>query len=80
MLTCTHKLCQIAEVSRPLPLAGTRVIDFSRVLAGPLITQNLSYLGAEVIKIERPGHGDYTRTWGPPWHPGDYYCRHSTYY
>ena len=50
-----------------LPLAGVRVIDFSRVLAGPLVTQTLGDLGAEVIKIERPGHGDDTRTWGPPW-------------
>lgn len=80
MLTCTRKLCQIASVSKPLPLAGTRVIDFSRVLAGPLITQNLADLGAEVIKIERPGHGDDTRTWGPPWHSGDDNGRYSTYY
>jgi len=67
-------------VSKPLPLAGTRVIDFSRVLAGPLITQNLADLGAEVIKIERPGHGDDTRTWGPPWHSGDDNGQYSTYY
>ncbi|MFT5202668.1 MAG: crotonobetainyl-CoA:carnitine CoA-transferase CaiB-like acyl-CoA transferase [Candidatus Aldehydirespiratoraceae bacterium] len=67
-------------MSKPLPLAGTRVIDFSRVLAGPLITQNLADLGAEVIKIERPGHGDDTRTWGPPWHSGDDNGRYSTYY
>lgn len=50
------------------PLDGVRVIDFSRVLAGPLIGQLLGDLGADVIKVERPGHGDDTRTWGPPWH------------
>ena len=48
------------------PLDGIRVIDFSRVLAGPLIGQLLGDLGADVIKVERPGHGDDTRTWGPP--------------
>ncbi|MEO6581950.1 MAG: CaiB/BaiF CoA-transferase family protein [Sphingomicrobium sp.] len=50
------------------PLAGLRVLDLSRVLAGPWCTQLLGDLGAEVIKVERPGAGDDTRHWGPPWH------------
>lgn len=48
-------------------LSHLRVLDLTRVLAGPWCTQNLGDLGAEIIKIERPGGGDDTRQWGPPW-------------
>lgn len=55
------------ETARPTgPLAGLRVLDLSRVLAGPWSTQILGDLGAEVIKVEQPGQGDDTRRWGPP--------------
>ena len=51
-----------------LPLAGFKVLDLSRVLAGPWASQTLADLGADVIKIERPRAGDDTRSWGPPWY------------
>ena len=49
------------------PLAHVKVLDLSRVLAGPWAGQLLGDYGADVIKVERPGTGDDTRTWGPPY-------------
>ena len=56
-------------------LDGLLVADFSRVLAGPLATMTLADLGADVVKVERPGSGDDTRAWGPP-----FVAEGSTYY
>jgi crotonobetainyl-CoA:carnitine CoA-transferase CaiB-like acyl-CoA transferase len=58
-----------------MPLDGIRVLDLSRVLAGPYCTMLLADLGADVVKVERPGEGDETRTWGPPYAGGE-----STYF
>jgi crotonobetainyl-CoA:carnitine CoA-transferase CaiB-like acyl-CoA transferase len=55
----------------PLPLSRVRVVDLSRVLAGPYCTMVLADLGADVIKVERPQGGDETRTWGPPFAGGE---------
>ncbi len=66
---------------RPAPLAGKRVLDLSRVLAGPWCTMILADLGAEVIKVEHPQGGDDTRAWGPPWADGEsayYLCANRT--
>ncbi|MFG1228268.1 CaiB/BaiF CoA transferase family protein [Xanthobacter wiegelii] len=52
------------------PLAGLRVLELARILAGPWCGQLLADLGAEVVKVERPGGGDDTRTWGPPFLKG----------
>jgi crotonobetainyl-CoA:carnitine CoA-transferase CaiB-like acyl-CoA transferase len=53
------------------PLAGLCVVDLSRVLAGPYCTMLLADLGADVVKVERPGSGDETRSWGPPFADGE---------
>lgn len=53
-----------------LPLKGLKVLDLSRILAGPICTQILADLGADVVKVERPGTGDDTREWGPPFLAG----------
>lgn len=57
--------------SRPGPLSGLKVLDLSRVLSGPYCSMMLADLGADVIKVERPGSGDDTRAWGPPFVNGE---------
>ena len=71
-------------MSIQLPLQGIKVLDLSRILAGPWAGQMLADLGADVIKVERPGKGDDTRAWAPPYMPvkegGDEAVRESAYF
>jgi crotonobetainyl-CoA:carnitine CoA-transferase CaiB-like acyl-CoA transferase len=61
----------VSQPTNAPPLAGVRVVDLSRVLAGPYATMTLADLGADVVKIEHPAGGDETRTWGPPFAGGE---------
>ncbi|MCW1411791.1 CoA transferase [Rhizobium sp. 1AS11] len=59
----------MSDHQKPTSLGGLRILDLSRILAGPTCTQLLADLGADVIKVERPDTGDDTRSWGPPFVP-----------
>lgn len=74
---CKRGFCQtITEYNRS-PLNGIRVLDLTRIVAGPYCTMILGDLGAEILKVERPGDGDEARKWGPPFFEG---TQESTYF
>ena len=58
---------KISDKKNTGPLSGLRILDLSRILAGPTCTQLLGDYGADIIKVEKPGSGDDTRAWGPPY-------------
>ncbi|HEY4192323.1 MAG TPA: CaiB/BaiF CoA-transferase family protein [Mesorhizobium sp.] len=66
MTTSTISAPEVTSAAANGPLEGLRILDLSRILAGPTCTQLLGDMGADVLKIERPGEGDDTRSWGPP--------------
>ena len=62
----SRTLCTAPLETLPSPLEGIKILDMTRILAGPFATMIMADLGAEVVKVEAPGAGDDTRSWGPP--------------
>ena len=72
----TQTSAQLAASPVVRPLAGLRVLELARILAGPWVGQLLADLGAAVVKVERTGAGDDTRAWGPPFEPAADFARY----